>query len=566
MNERDTNKENWILAALLLLALGLRVWGASWGLPYEYQTEEYKVIKYALRMGQYGLNPHFFEYPSLYLYFMLFVYGLYYLIGRAAGLFSGTRDFALLLVRDPTSFHLIGRILEALFGVGVVFLAYRAGRAAFSRRTGLLAAFVTAVLPSAIFTGHVTKGDMAAVFLGMVFWLCAYRIYEEGKTRDYVLAGTLLGLAVSTKYYLAPLGIALPAAHFLSKRRGSHAMLAISLALIPLFFLIGTPYAWLSRGEFLQFFRDQRNAFASFTGPSRPYADRFLDATRRLIRMEDDIPRFWIGAAGLGALCLAGALASVAEKKSWLFLAPIFAYWIIVSGYHNPAAGYLAPVFPLIAVLGAEAAVRFSRRLRRGALAAWIAVCAAAALSALANAIVIDRSYVLPDTRTEAKSWIEANIPPGSPILMDLASNNPPLEMDRGQLARLLEIAERTDNYKKEYFRLKLDSLRPGTTGYEILFVKRSAEEVGSLPYQVRQAQQVQDLFDPRNGSPVSRLRKAGVRYVIVSSWSKDNAAYYPDLAGFYREIEGKGRLLREFAPTRRDQPGPAIRIYEIPG
>src|SRR5581483_1816315 len=106
----DNSKERWALAAILLLALGLRVWGAGWGLPYEYQTEEYKVIKYALRMGQNGLNPHFFEYPSLYLYFMLFAYGVYYMIGRVSGLFSSTLDFALLLVRNPTSFHLIGRI------------------------------------------------------------------------------------------------------------------------------------------------------------------------------------------------------------------------------------------------------------------------------------------------------------------------------------------------------------------------------------------------------------------------------------------------------------------------
>ena len=73
----DQRRNKIILAAILLFAAFLRFWGLRWGLPYEYQSEEYKIVKYALKMGSGDLNPHFFEYPSLYLYFMLFVYGLY---------------------------------------------------------------------------------------------------------------------------------------------------------------------------------------------------------------------------------------------------------------------------------------------------------------------------------------------------------------------------------------------------------------------------------------------------------------------------------------------------------
>ena len=41
----------WLLAAILLLALGLRVWGIDFGLPYELTSDESKEILRALKLG-----------------------------------------------------------------------------------------------------------------------------------------------------------------------------------------------------------------------------------------------------------------------------------------------------------------------------------------------------------------------------------------------------------------------------------------------------------------------------------------------------------------------------------
>ncbi len=54
------------LAALLLLAAGLRFTGLSWGLPdVDTRPDEITMIRIALQCGTGDLNPHVFFYPSL---------------------------------------------------------------------------------------------------------------------------------------------------------------------------------------------------------------------------------------------------------------------------------------------------------------------------------------------------------------------------------------------------------------------------------------------------------------------------------------------------------------------
>ena len=68
-------------------------------------------------MGGGDLNPHFFEYPSLYLYFMLLLYGLYYLGWKYFNLSGSLDSIAPEYIRDPSTFYLIGRGAEAVLGL-----------------------------------------------------------------------------------------------------------------------------------------------------------------------------------------------------------------------------------------------------------------------------------------------------------------------------------------------------------------------------------------------------------------------------------------------------------------
>lgn len=573
------SKKKLCLSLIVLLALGLRLWGCGWGLPYQYQTEEYKVIKYALRMGSGDLNPHFFEYPSLYLYGMLFVYGIYFLLGKMFGLFSNTQDFAHLFVRDPTSFYLIGRILESLFNVGIILLTYEAGKKLFSKKVGLVAALFLAVLPISVNTSHATKGDMAAVFLGILFWICAYKIYETGEKKYYCLSAIMLGLAISVKYYMAMMGIVFPLAHFLSPNRVRLKYFLISLILIPLFFVMGTPYSILSQREFLKTFQEQKNIFTTFTGKKTSYAERFLTATKNYIKMNDLGRTFMIGSYGVGILSFLGlvTLSGKWRRERLLLLTPIFSYWLVVALYHNPAAGYLAPTFPILAICAAHFVcdfifpLTFSLSGKENKLKIFVRLMLflffiVSIISPLGESLKLSYSYTLQDTRTVAKEWIEINIPSKSKILIDATVTCPPLEMTEQQLRKFYEIAVQLNHYKKDYFKLKLEVFMPAAASYELYVIKRLASEIGSLPYQVDEVQKVQDTVEVNgDANDIEKIRKLGIRYVITDNWSENNALLnMPRIAGFHQILSARSKLIKTFAPHSSLHPGPIINIYKL--
>ena len=562
----ENQKIKVFLILIVLLSAFLRVWGINWGLPYEYQSEEYKVIKYALRMGGGDLNPHSFEYPSLYYYFILFVYGCYFLLGKFLGSFQSVNDFAQLFVRDPTNFYLIGRSLETLFGIGIIILTYQIGKKIFSRNVGVISAFMMAILPSAINTGHVTKGDSAAIFLGLLFWLCTYKIYESGERKYYCLSGLLLGVAISAKYYMAIMGINLLMAHFLRDRKSLNNLI-FSLVLIPLFFVIGSPYSLLSYPEFLKFFKDQINSFTTFSGTSMNYVQRALFALQRLLNMSDLKRNFLLGSYGFGFLSLTGAICLVwgRKKETFLLIVPIVTYFLVVATFYHPAAGYLAPIFPLFSICGSYLVCDVYKKMH---WMRWIIFTffLLAIPSSFGESVRISYSYTLQDTRTIAKNWIDSNIPKGSKVLMDQLVSSPPLEMSEKQLRRYYDIAIKSNHYKKEFFRLKLETLDPAKKSYEIFLIKRSANEIGSLKHQVIEVQKVQDLVEIRGDeSDLETLRKKGIQYVIVNSIAKKNAVdSIPWLANFYNHLPGYAQLVKTFEPESSLHPGPIIQIYKL--
>ena len=55
-------------AAIVLLALGLRVVGLQYGLPAVYNPDEVAIMSRALSFAKGTLNPHNFLYPTFYFY------------------------------------------------------------------------------------------------------------------------------------------------------------------------------------------------------------------------------------------------------------------------------------------------------------------------------------------------------------------------------------------------------------------------------------------------------------------------------------------------------------------
>jgi len=569
MKEDKDKKIKYWLGGILVLGAFLRFWGMDWGLPFEYQSEEYRVIKYALQMGGGDLNPHFFEYPTLYLYFMLAVFGGYFIFGWVFGIFPNVESFALQYVRDPSCFHLLGRFFESFFGLGVIFLTYIIGKRIFSSKIGLLAALIVAILTEFVNKGHFAKGDMAAIFLGLCFFLLCVEILEKGDRKYYIAAGAVFGLAISTKYYIAILGIVLPLAHLLSDRRKQWGLLALSLAVIPLFFVIGTPYSVLDNAGFLSAFSDAQTWFERDSAPNVPsYGERVILAFRNLVTMYDGHTLFLIGSRGIGALSILGAgfIAWQRKKKGFLLALPLPIYWGVVSAIRNPAAGYMAPVFPLFAVCAAYLVVYLAENFFKARFIIW-GIFAACALSAFGDSFTIAYLYTVKDNRTSAREWIYKNLPSGSRVLMDQLVNSPPLDLTYEELQRRHKLAVQLDHYKKEYLRLKL-AVHPGPgTGYDVVLIKRSTGEIGAgSASKVKEIQSIQKLAEVYgDGRDVGRLKKLGIEYVVLSAFYLADASTSVDrLNRFYQEVLDKAELLKSYEFSSIYHMGPMVWIYKL--
>jgi hypothetical protein len=100
VNESNTGKETWALLTVLALAAILRGVGIEWGLPEVY--EEATPLREAWDMWGWGdergfdLNPHFFNYPSLFISLQFVVQAVLYAILRPLGFVSGAAEFQLL--------------------------------------------------------------------------------------------------------------------------------------------------------------------------------------------------------------------------------------------------------------------------------------------------------------------------------------------------------------------------------------------------------------------------------------------------------------------------------------
>jgi len=138
-------RDKYILIVIIAVALILRLWGVGFGLPELYHADEERIVNHALAFGLGDLNPHYFNYPSFSMYLLSLEYGLFLILGRVLGFFSGVADFEKLFFHDPTYFYLIGRVTSVLLGTATVGLIYLLGKKAYGRGAGLMAAFLMAV-------------------------------------------------------------------------------------------------------------------------------------------------------------------------------------------------------------------------------------------------------------------------------------------------------------------------------------------------------------------------------------------------------------------------------------
>ncbi|HXB65921.1 MAG TPA: glycosyltransferase family 39 protein [Solirubrobacteraceae bacterium] len=417
------------LAAVLAVALGLRLWGIRQGLPYAYNSDEdAHFVPRAIGMLTLGWNPHYFANPPAYTDLLRIVFALWW--GGRTGV---SHTFAI----DPAAVFTLARVCAALLGTAAVWLLYAAGARLLDRGVALLAAALEAVAFLPVFYAHLALNDVPTLAPLTLSLVGTAGVLRKGRARDYAIAGVGLGLGCATKYtagiVLLPL-LGAAAAQYLDSPRaarrvateaGGHApparipvsaglVLAGAAALAA--FLIANPYSLLDFHAFEQGLAHQSSLSGEAQGKlGAPREGGFLYY-------------LWSLTWGLGWVPAIAALAGAVliwwrEPKLGWVLVPAPVLFLIFMGSEGRYFGrWLLPIFPILCLLAAFAALTLARALARGgrlqpafvALAA-LALCAQGIVYSVHSGLVLSRA----DTRNLARVWMVAHVPAGAKVVVE---------------------------------------------------------------------------------------------------------------------------------------------------
>ena len=275
----------FVLAAIVVLALALRLHGINWDDGSGFHPDERDIymrsdcmyalltdaphastcgylndqpdaepglsgLRYLFDADRSPLNPHWFPLGSILIYALVF-------LRSVVELFTDVGGFDM---------RYAGRTLSALADVGSVLMVFLLGRRLYGRNVGLLAAGLTALAVIHVQHSHFYRPETFTVLLTLASIWATLRMVEKRRLRDSLLLGLIVGLALAPKVnvlpILAPLALGY-AYRILDEADGlwdeitpamllkvaGHAAVGGMVALGV--FFITTPYAFIDIGAFV---------------------------------------------------------------------------------------------------------------------------------------------------------------------------------------------------------------------------------------------------------------------------------------------------------------------------
>jgi hypothetical protein len=379
-------------------ALGLRLWGFEHGLPYVYNADENAhFVPRAIGMFGHSLNPDYFINPPAYTYLLHVVFWARW---------GGREALGDAFAADAGTVFGVARVIAAVLGAaGVGFLVW-AGRRLFDLRVGLVAGALLAVAFLPVHYSHFALNDVPALAPLCLSLVGVAGVYRRGRLADYALAGAAIGVACATKYTAGIVLLCLLAAARENRLRG----LALAGGLAVAGFLVANPYAVLDWGSFWEGLREQSQASSDGGGKLGLVGENgWLYYLSTLSWGLGWLPAI---AAAAGAVGLA-----LRDRRMALVLVPAPVLFLLFMGAQDRFfARWLLPVYPLLCLLAAWAALELVRPRRTWAVAVVVALlCAQGLIFSVHNDLVLARD----DTRALARAWMVDNIPEGERVVIE---------------------------------------------------------------------------------------------------------------------------------------------------
>jgi hypothetical protein len=405
-------------AAVLLVALAVRLPTLFAGLPYLNYVDEGHILHRVvnlLRNG--GWDPGWYIYPALPNYAIAGAAWLYSPVYRrlhgqplAADLSEEPATYYDII--DPPELLVFGRALTLALALGSVAATGRLAHRLAGPASGLLAAWLAALVPALVIRGAALNVDAWAVFFTLAALCFAERLRSSAHpAREAAAAGAMTGLALVSKYPAVLVCLPVTLAVLLASRgwRQRAGRLALAGAMAAAAAALGMPALVLRTGAVIQALTYESSLYA--TGAIGSYWQQAV------AQAEWDQPYRGpeLGLPFL-ALAAAGLWVALADRR-W---APAAWGWLLLAG----GLGALFAPFPFRAFRNLLALVPLAAilisllyaRLRQAARRAWVADAAAVALPLLLFGAPVGRyaleRLALADSRTQAARWLAAHSGP----------------------------------------------------------------------------------------------------------------------------------------------------------
>lgn len=430
-------RSGWLVAAVLLLSLGLRLWGIQDRLPdpshgvnlmadTSLDETDRTTMSEAWSMWAGGsrpldLNPHTAGWPALSFYVALLFQVSYRILFTIQTGSSSAFEFARHVAIAPAGMFLFARVASALLGVATVFLTIRIGASVLGPVAGLAAGLLLATNPLHVLTSqHAADPNLLALLFVLLAIPPLLRIAETAAPRDSVLAGAMIGLAGACKY--VPLVLLLPylVAHVVSRDRSGRtwttAVAGAGVALLTM--LLATPYLVRDWPATLHDFSVQH---ASVTSEWVGQGSNGIALSRYLV---STLPEALGWPAAI--LALAGCIILVTRGIRERLLVGIALVLLAAVGILQVAqARYVLAAFPTFFIATAAATEAASRwtarwmaRLEAGPVAFALLLVPAVGWG-FPELRETRRALSMPDSRIAAREWILQSIPPRDILVVD---------------------------------------------------------------------------------------------------------------------------------------------------
>jgi len=483
-----------ILFFIVIIGFTVRFWGIDFGLPHpDCRPDELPIINIALKFGTGDLNPHFFRYPSFYMYLLSSIFLLYFLFGRITNKYAAVQDFITEAIVNRSNFYLIDRCLSVFAGVATIFITYRICKYLFDDDdTALTSSFFVSLVYLHVRDSHFGVTDVFMTFLVVCSIFYIIKCYREFNIKNYVLAGIFGGLAMSTKYngflVIAPMFIV----HYLKCVDGKLNFLKLLTDKKILFFVIffcvgflfGTPFAVIDHHKFmvdlLYEFKHLHVGHSINLGIGWWYHLKFSLFL------------------GLGWSLLIFGLIGIfffvrRDKRKALILCSFpLLYYILIGRGFTVFVRYVIPIVPFLCITAGLCVTHISGKLfgknRRWRMWFTIFLSFLVILPSVCRVINFNKLLAKEDNRLIVEKWIDRNISKGATICQFTSAN-----WDRLQLCPTIDqIEEKLKMYSKK--RMKIDIMK--TKAMLDYFIKNSIEGYRLFTYDEKSGRCISDIAE----------------------------------------------------------------------